>query len=482
MRARVEFGITGFDQLIPGGVYAGSCYLVQGEPGTGKTTFGLQFIWQGVNQYRQNGVVVTLEEFPEQLYRDAASFGWDFKELESQDKVRVLFTSARVCASEKGLEVIRRAVKEVNAERVYVDSVSNIKALFERESEARNAIYRLISALKGMRVTSLLATESAPGAVEEHIVDGIVRLGYEPWLTRGRIRTLEVVKSRGQYHRPGVHTFEITDDGIEVYPRLQVVDDVAEDWGKERVSVGVGGLDRLLSGGVLRGSAMLVSGATGVGKTVLGLQFLCSGASKGERGLFVSLEERPTEIMRLAAGFGFDIENAVERGLVRFLYRVPADVDFNELACAIKREFERYEIRRMVFDSVSTLAVRIPKEHQFRNMVYLLVDYAKSRGVTTLLTDETHELVGERRLTTRGISSVVDTAVIMRYVELNSRIERVLTVLKSRGTAHSRDIVFYRITNKGIEVGEVLGAVTGILQGAPVKSDIEERIIRKMRL
>jgi len=481
MGATVEFGVVGFDELIPGGIHAGSSYLIQGAPGTGKTTFGLQFIWEGVNRYKQKGVVVTLEEFPEQLYRDAASFGWDFKELESQDMVRILFTSARVCASERGLEVIRQAVKEVGAGRVYVDSVSNIKALFERESDARNAVYSLVSTLKGMGVTSLLATESAPGAVEEHIVDGIVRLGYEPWLTRGRIRTVEVVKTRGQYHRPGVHTFEITGNGIVVYPRLEVVEDVAEDWGKERVSVGVGGLDRLLSGGVLRGSAMLVSGATGVGKTVLGLQFLCSGARKGERGLFVSLEERPTEVMRLAARFGFGIEDAVERGLLRFLYRVPADVDFNELACAIKREFKHYGIRRMVFDSVSTLSVRIPEEHQFRNMVYLLVDYAKSCGVTTLLTDETHELLGER-LTTRGISSVVDTAIIMRYVELNSRIERVLTVLKSRGTAHSRDIVFYRITDKGIEVGEVLGAVTGIMQGAPTKSDIGKRIIRKMRL
>ena len=433
-------------------------------------------------RFDQNGVVVTLEEFPEQLYRDARGFGWDFRELESQNRARVIFTSAQVFSGEKGCEIIRNAVREVKASRVYVDAVSNVKAFFERESGARTAIYRIVNTLKSCKVTSLLGTESPEGAVEEHVVDGIIRLGYEPWLTRGRVRTIEVVKTRGQYHRPGVHTFDIKDVGIEVYPRLEAVEDVAEDWGTERVSSGVDGLDRMLGGGLLRGSAALVSGATGVGKTVLGLHFLCAGARVGEGGLFVSLEERPREILKLAEGFELGMAEYAQKGLIRFLYRVPAEVDFNELACAIKKEFNGRNVRRMVFDSVSTLAVRIPKEHQFRNMVYLLVDYAKSRGVTTLLTDETHELIGERRLTTSGISSVVDAAVLMRYVELDSRVERVLTVLKSRGTNHSRDIVLYRITRRGIEIGEPLAGVVGILHGAPTRSGIKKSILRKMRL
>ena len=485
MNGKVAFGVEGFDTLLHGGGVRGNCYLVIGAPGTGKTIFGLQFLWAGAALFDEPGVMVTFEQFPDQLYRDALAFGWDLKELEAADSLRVLFTSAEVFADDRGARVLRRVCDEVGAKRVHIDSLTNLASVAGSPGEARRLIYRFVNMVKSCGVTATMATEldaGGTGTAAEHLVDGLIRMKYEPWLTRGRRRTVEVIKNRGRPHMPGEHSFEITSKGLVVYPRLPPTQPAERIGGDERAGTGVAGLDEMTGGGLPRGTCCVVSGSTGLGKTLLGLQFLAEGASRGEMGLFVSLEERPEEIARFARGVGVDVDGMVEKGLLRFVYRVPAELDFDELSSAVRREIDAGPVRRMVFDSVSTLSIRIPEDHQFRNLLYLLMDYTKGRGITSILTDETFELFLEQKVTTRGISSVVDTVVLMRYLEVNSRMHRVLTVLKSRGIGHSKDIVPYTITSKGITVSRRVGELSGVLQGTATRSGIAERLLSKMRL
>jgi len=479
---RVNFGIEGFDDILPGGLIEGNSYLVEGAPGTGKTTFGVQFLYEGALTYGEPGILLTFEQFPEQLYADSLNFGWNLKQLEAEDKLRVVFTSPDVLLKDAEGSVVRRLVDEIGAKRIYVDSLSHLKET-AASRKSRETVFRLVNLIKRCGLTSLFASEVERDSdgYERFLFDGLIRLSNKPYQTRGRQRTIEVIKSRVQPHLSGEHSLQITERGIVVYPRIRVIDE-PPDFGKERVSTGIKGLDRLLGGGFLRGTSSVVSGASGLGKSLLGLQFLLAGAKGGEKGAFVSLEERPKELLRFASGFSFEFSEFVEDGTVSLLYRVPAELDFYELGCAIQRLCEQRSISRLVFDSISTLAVRIPEEHQFRNQVYLLVDYLKSRGITTILIDETHELFEQPLVTTHGVSSVVDTAILMRYVEVNAKMFRVLTVLKSRGVSHSKDIVGYEITGDGIVIGERFKSLGGLLRGSPHKSSIDERVIKKMRL
>lgn len=479
---RVHFGIEGFDGIVPGGLIEGNSYLVEGAPGTGKTTLGVQFLYEGATTYGEPGILLTFEQFPEQLYSDSIRFGWDLKELEAQNRLRVVFTSPEVLLENAGGATIARLVDEIGAKRLYVDSLTHLKTSVD-EGASRRTLFRFMNLIKRCGLTSLCASEvdGLSGGYERFLFDGLIRLSYEPSQTRGRQRTIEVIKSRGQPHLSGEHSMQITERGIVVYPRIHIVGD-APDFGQERTPTGIEGLDRLLGGGFLKGTSSVVSGASGLGKSLLGLQFLLAGARSGEKGAFVSLEERPKELLRFAFGFSFRFGEFVEDGTISLLYRVPAELDFYELGCAIQKLCEQEGVSRLVFDSISTLAVRIPEEHQFRNQVYLLVDYLKNRGITTILIDETHELFEQPLVTTHGVSSVVDTAVLMRYVEMNAKMFRVLTVLKSRGVSHSKDIVGYEITKDGIVIGERFKRLGGLLRGSPHRSSIDERIMKKMRL
>ncbi|MCX7704506.1 MAG: hypothetical protein N2234_10515, partial [Planctomycetota bacterium] len=447
---QVSLGIEGAEHLIERGIIRGNAYLLKGAPGTGKTTFGIQFIYNGALKFNEPGIILTFEQFPQQLYTDSLKFGWDLKEMETQNRLRVLFSSPSVLLDSSNGNILRSVVNEIGAKRIYVDSLAHIKSADSRDPSRVN-IYRILNLIKGCGLTALFADEENANSqgFEDFLFDGVIRLSYKPYGVWGRGRTIEVIKSRGQGHLSGEHSFHICDKGIVVYPHL-TVDGKKPDFGDERVSLGVSKMDKLLGGGLLKGTSCVVSGASGLGKSLLGMQFLAVGAQKGENGLYVSIEEHPEDRIRFSRGFSFNFPNLVSKGLISFLYRAPVDLDFYELSCAIRKSCEEKPISRLLFDSVSTLAVRIAQEQQFRDLMYLLVDYLKSRGITILLTDETRELFEQPFISTHGISSIVDTAILMRYVEVNARMYRVFTILKSRGTPHSKDVVSYEISKEGI--------------------------------
>lgn len=292
-------GIKGFDELLYGGTVRGNTVLLEGVPGAGKTTFGIEFIYRGITEFNEHGVIVTCEELPESIYRDALNFGWDLKALEEANKLRILCTSPEVLVDPE-VNLIESVVREVGARRILIDSISHFQNVINDPLSLRKAVYSFCNGLRRLDLTAFLVKERVSDGIrvyafEEYVVDAVIHLENRERPGLHRHRVLEITKTRGQEHIPGKQTFRITDEGIKVFPLIGSVDiGAVEQQENGLLHTGVPGLDDLLQGGLPRGISVAVAGSSGTGKTVLGMQYLVKGAEDyGDKGLFLSLEETP---------------------------------------------------------------------------------------------------------------------------------------------------------------------------------------------
>ncbi len=474
MSELVSTGIAGLDQILDGGLRRGSCTLLEGVPGTGKTTLGLRFVHHGASAADEPGIVITFEQFPEQMVDDAAQFGWDIQSLEEQGRMRIMCTSPEVFLdqlSEVG-GVVDRLVSEMGARRVLIDSASHLAQICKDEAEQRNQFYSMINGLKRAGLTTIVTKELETAQVrqipfEEYLCDTVIRLDNRMVGSSRRRRFIEVVKSRGQAHRMGRHGFQITDDGPVVYPRWDP-EPVAEPetCPSRRQSTGVKGLDRMLNGGLIAASATLVAGSAGVGKTTLGLQFLCNGAGEDEPGVYVTFEESPGRLVCQAEGFGLQLNELCSDDMISIIHEAPTTVRFEKLLIDVMHEVDRIGAKRVVFDSVTDLDMAFPDKEGVREGVYELVSMLQSRGVTSVLTTEVPELFGQTYVSDEHLSIIVDTIILMKYLELESEIQRAVSVLKMRGSGHDTGIWRYIIRNRGIEVQSRFEGAEGVMAGA----------------
>jgi len=470
----VSTGIPGLDEILGGGLLEGSCTLLEGIPGTGKTTVGLGFLYHGAVVARQPGIAITFEQFPEQMIADAAQFGWDLTALETEDLMHIMCTSPDVFLdqlSEVG-GLVDRMVTEMGARRLLIDSASHLQQISQDPRDQRAMFYSMINGLKRAGLTTIVtkeleSTEVAPIPFEEYLCDTVVRLDNCMVGHFRRRRFVEVVKSRGLKHRSGRHGFELTSEGPRVYPRYRPHPRRAEEaWPVAKLSTGVGGLDRLLSGGLLAGSATLVAGSAGVGKTTLGLQFICEGARRGEQGIYVSFEESPTKLTCQAGGFGLDLQAYRDEGTVTVIHNFPISVRFEKLLVEIQDEIDRTGAKRLVFDSLTDLDMALAGEDGLREAVYELVSMLDNRGVTSLVVTEVPELFGQTYVTGKHLSIIVDGIILLKYLELESEIMRALSVLKMRGSSHDTGIWRYVIQGHGIEILNRFEGAEGLMAGA----------------
>lgn len=470
----VSTGIAGLDELLGGGLRRASCTLVEGVPGSGKTTVGLHFLYHGAIAENEPGLAVTFEQLPEQIVQDAAQLGMDFEQLEAQGQIRVIATSPDVFLdqlSEVG-GLVDRMVLEMNAQRLLIDSASHLSQISDNDQHLRSLFYGMINGLRRAGLTTLITKElesvhrdQVP--FEEYLCDNVVRLDHALVDGFRRRRYIEVLKARGQKQRAGLHSFEITSQGIRVYPRYQPQPktEIAACT-VARLSTGVRGLDRLVGGGLPAGSASLVAGSAGVGKTTLGLQFVCTGAAQGEPGVFISFEESPTKLACLAAGFGLDLAGLVEQGNLVVMHRSPTTVRFDELLLQLEHEITARGVRRLVFDSLTDLQMAFESDEAMREAVYHLADMLDRHGVTALLVTEVPELFGQTYVSSQHLSIIVDGIILMKYLELESEIQRAISVLKMRGTAHNTGIWRYTIDDRGIQVLGRFEGAEGVMAGA----------------
>jgi circadian clock protein KaiC len=455
----VATGIAGLDEVLGGGFPRENIVLLNGAPGAGKTILGLQFVRHGV-EHGEPGVIFTFEQFPEMIYRDAHALGWDFRELERDGKLRVIHTSPATYAEEMRApgNVIERAIREIGARRCFVDGYLLAVAGNPRaaETDARQLFESLRrEGLAVMAAKEKPAEEPYGSSYESFLGDTIIHLTYDVDRAR-RVRHLEVIKSRGQGFLAGAHSFVIRPgDGIVCFPRFKAsIERPGEALGEAprgRVGTGVEALDRLFGGGPPAGSTTLIAGAPGTGKSILGLHFVAEGARAGERSLLVSLDERPSSLIRQAGELGLGIEGALRAGTVLMRHLPIVELEVNQHLHEIRAAVVKGEVRRLVIDAISTFEAGLDPL-SYRDYLVALVELLRTNRVTTYLVAEVADFAALERATGYGTSYLVDNIVLLRYIEHGGELRKVLSVVKVRGSDHDRTIREYRIGPGGVEL------------------------------
>jgi circadian clock protein KaiC len=470
---RLPTGSPALDQILGGGLPARSVTIVAGEPGSGKTVLALQLMFHLARQGRKCLYFTTLSEPALKMVRYMQLFGFfDARLLDDRIVFADLGSRLRAEGSGPVLEEVAERVEREEPDLVAIDSFKAIHDLHGHPARVRVFAYDLAVRMAGWGATTLLVGEYTPAEIatlpEFAIADGIVRLSNErQGLTA--VRALEVLKLRGADYSSGQHFFEIGPAGPTYYPRVR-----APEWrpgpsapNAERAATGIGGLDELLGGGFPRNSSTVVQGATGTGKTLLGLQFLMEGARRGERGVHFTLDETPEQLRGVAAGFGWDLAALEAGGPVAIRYTSPVELSADRFLNEVRQEVEAAGAVRAVLDSVTGLALGVPSERRFRELVYALVKHLRAAGATLLMTMEVPELLGSAQLTGHGVSSVADNVVLLRYLELGGRLERAVSVLKARGVRHGTELRRLGVEADGLRVGGTFGGFRGVLTGLP---------------
>jgi circadian clock protein KaiC len=486
---KLPTGIPSFDTIAKGGLPQNRTTLISGTAGSGKTVFALQFLGAGITDVDEPGVFVTFEESSADIRQNMQSFGWDIDAWEKAGKFAFVDASPdpETEVIESGsfdlgalLARVQNAVKKVNAKRVSVDSLGAVFSQFSDQAIVRRELFRIAWALKHMGVTALLTAERANDygpiarfGVEEFIADNVIVL-RNVLDDENRRRTIEILKFRGTDHQKGEYPFTIVAErGLVVIPLSAI--ELKQKSSNVRISSGNVELDQMCGGGFFRDSVILVSGATGTGKTLTVTQFLQGGAVAGERCLLLAFEESREQLFRNATGWGFDFEKMEREGTLRVICDYPEVEGLEDWLLRLQAAILEFKPKRVALDSLSALE-RVGSVKAFREFVIGLTSFIKHQEITGLFTSTTSSLMGGTSITEAHISTLTDSIILLRYVEMFGEMKRGLTVLKMRGSIHQKEIREFNIDQNGMHLGRPFRNVTGILAGTPVHvspTDIE---------
>jgi len=476
---KLETGIQGFDAISNGGIPKGRTTLLAGTAGSSKTVFAVQFLSCGITLNDENCVFVTFEETPSDIRQNMLSFGWDIEQWESQGKWAFVDVSPRpeevsILSGDFDLSAllarIEHAIKRVGASRVSIDSLGAIFSKFDDQHAVRSELLRISVALKKMGVTALITAERryeygdiARHGIEEFVADNVIIL-RNVLESESRRRTMEILKFRGTDHQKGEHPFSIVTDGGIVGVPLSTVE-LNHRSSHVRISSGTEKLDGMCGGGFFRDSIVLISGATGTGKTLMATSFI-GGAAKDERALFFAFEESRNQLFRNAEGWGVDFAGMEADGRLKVVCVYPETTGLEEHLISMKRDIEEFKPTRIAVDSLSALE-RGSSTKGFREFVIGLTSFIKQQEIVGVFTSVTPSLMGGTSVTEAHISTITDTIILLRYVELFGEISRGIAVLKMRGSMHEREIREFIIDSSGMRVGNPFRNITGILSGNP---------------
>ena len=478
--------IEGFDDITHGGIPLGRATLVSGTSGTGKTLFSIQFLYNGISYFDEPGVFVTFEESPSDIIKNAFSFGWDLQKLIDEGKLFILDASP----DPEGHEVIgnfdlsalierlQYAINKYKAKRVAVDSITAIFQQYEAVSIVRREIFRLVARLKQIGVTTIITTERpeeygavASFGVEEFVADNvaIVRNVLE---NERRRRTMEILKLRGTTHMKGEYPFTITNEGVSIFPLGAM--QLTQRSSNVRVSSGVKTLDEMCGGGFFRDSIILVTGATGTGKTLLVSKFLQNGCLNGERAILFAYEESRAQLSRNASSWGIDFEELERKGFFKIICSYPESFGLEDHLQIIKSEIAEFKPSRIAIDSLSALA-RGVSNNAFRQFVIGVTGFAKQEEITGFFTNTTEQFLGAHSITESHISTITDTILLLQYVEIRGQMSRAINVFKMRGSWHDKGIREYTITADGPEITDSFSNYERIISGSPTRVSVDEK-------
>ena len=490
---KASTGIQGLDEITGGGLPRGRPTLISGGAGAGKTLFGLEFLVRGATKYNEPGVFISFEESIEDLAKNAASLGFDLDRLVADKKLFVDYV--HIERSEiaetgdydlEGLFIrIADAARRVGAQRIVLDTIESLFGELPNPGILRAEIRRLFGWLKQKGLTTIITAERdqpdklTRHGIEEFVSDCVILLDHR---TREEISTrrLRIVKYRGSTHGTNEYPFLIDDHGISVLPISSLGLD--HDAPTKRISSGITRLDSMLGGkGFYQGSSILVTGASGSGKTSITAHFVDAACRRGERCLYLASEESPRQIIRNMRSIGIDLEPWVTKGLLEFHAARPSYWGIEHHLLLVHNFIARFQPQVVVMDPLTNLTV-VGNQSEVRSMLTRLVDFLKTAGITAMFADLTAGGI-VREATGVDVSSLMDTWLLLETIEVGGERNRVLYVQKSRGMEHSNQIREFQLTDHGLQLLNAYLGPEGVLTGsARLSQEVREKATDTVRL
>ncbi|KAB1189973.1 AAA family ATPase [Haloferax sp. MBLA0076] len=471
---RLSTGVDGLDSILHGGLIAGRSYLIRGEPGTGKTILGTQFLKAGVDN-GETALFINLEESEADIRQNAASLGIDLAGVEFLD----LSPSANVFVEDQSYDIlsasdvekepfidaVTEAVSTLDPDRVFVDPITQLRYLTPDEHQFRKQAIGFMQYLTGQGATVMFTsqnTSETPDDDLQFMSDGTIQMESQEMGP-----TITVPKFRGSDADRGTHTVSITGDGITVFPQMKPLEH-SREFKKESVPSGVPEIDELLNGGLERGTVSIISGPTGVGKTTLGTQFIKQAAGRGERSVLYLFEESYSTFRERNESIGVPISQMEDQGSLHIREMEPLNLSPQEFAHQVRTEVEEHGAEIVMIDGINGYQLSVQGGHDtLIRKLHALGRYLKNMGVTVIFVDEHQHVTGEFSATNSGVSYLADNIVFLQHVELNGELQKVIGVLKKRTTKFERTLRQFEITEQGVTVGEPMTDLRGILSGSP---------------
>ena len=491
MPPQMKTGITGLDRILEGGFFYHNSILLKGPPGSGKTTLGIQIIHNGAMQFNEPGIIVLFEQFPQQLFRDLSSYHWDIQKLIDEKKIAVIFAQpdevieGDQVADAPLVSKIHDAVVDMGAKRILIDSISHFLHIIKPRLQEREFLLKFINSLKSIGLTPFMTAEmagvNAPPSVEEYLSDCVLILSNEASKDKTfPMRQIEIKKTRGHGHVRGHHPLRIGENGIDVFPHIlpeSFGKEIGEEVTIEKISSGINGLNELLGGGFTRGTSTIVAGMPGTYKTTMGVQFLEEGAESGEKGLLLTFNERPQFLVSTMEQRGLHIQKHLSNGNLRIWHFFPKDYYVDELLFLLEEELNRGEVKRVVIDAINELERSIEDSAMYKDYISAFLSLLTRSNVTSLFLQKIDQLTGNAALTNIKYASRFDGIIYVGTVELESAVQKVISVMKMRGGDYTSDLRRIACGEKGLYVSDKFVGVSGILSGNPqgqYKKTVEE--------
>ena len=485
---RARTGVQGLDAILGGGLPTNHLYLLEGEPGTGKTTVALQFLLEGVSK-GERGLYVTLSESAAELKAVASSHGWDLDGIEifelSKDSAvdmeegYTIFHPAEVELQQTVDEVLK-AVERYNPSRIAFDSLSEMRLLAREPLRFRRQILALKQFFNGRDCTVILLDDkTAPeGDLQlRSLAHGVILLQVIALEYGSERRRLQVTKVRGIKFRGGFHDYRILTGGVEVYPRV-LQEEPRVNLTADNLRSGSGPLDELLGGGLTCGTSTLITGAAGTGKSVLCTQFARAELNRGKRVLFYLFDERMTTFKLRAAALGMDMDTERESGQLTVTQVEPTELSPGEFARQVIRAVEGDKCSMVIIDSINGYMQSMPEERFLPVQIHELLSFLSNHGVTCIMTLVQHGIFGNPVDEAVDVSYLADTVILMRYFEVSGTVRQAISVVKKRSGDHERTIRECKVQKGGLFVGAPLHEFQGVLTGVPRYTGASEPLLK----
>jgi circadian clock protein KaiC len=482
-------GIPGLDAILNGGLSRGRLFLVEGVPGSGKTTLAMQFLMDGARR-GEPVLYITLSETREELEAVAKAHGWDLTgitirellpdqgSLEADEQYTMYHPSEVELAATT--RVIIEDVGRLKPTRVVFDSLSELRLVAGNPLRYRRQILALKQYFAGCNCTVIMLDDMTGTEHDLHvqsIAHGVIMLQHLSPEYGAERRRLRVVKYRGRQFRGGYHDYLVNKGGLEVFPRL-IAAEHRGPGGTAKLPSDIPSLDDLLGGGVEQGTSTLIVGGAGTGKSTIAAQFCVAAAGRGQRSIVFMFDESPNTLFSRCAGLGLDLEGYVKAGLIELVQVDPAEVSPGEFAHRIREAVEVTRVTLVVVDSLNGYLNAMPEERFLTIQLHEILMYLSQQGIATLLIGAHHGVIGSQMQTPVDASYLADAVILLRYFESRGEVRQAISVVKKRGGRHERTIREFAMHSGKIEVGEALRQFRGVLTGVPTYEGTADPLLR----